>query len=460
MVPRFARPFAVIFFFAALAVFAYALAARMRDTRSRDARGGRAPSSASESPPPARADALGEPVVVAPAWLAPRAASGVSPLRVLDLRPRADFERAHVPGAISLPADSIADLEALSAMLSAFGVAAAETLVCYADAATILPAARAFWLIEAAGARAARFLDGGIDAWRAAALPVEVGAADARRPPAAAWRARPDSSRIATHADVLARFGTDGVEILDARGPEAWEAESAGLLASQWGVAGHIPHALPFAFSKLVRADGTIAPMAEIRNELRRAGPRPATPVDLDSEFIVYGDGGGFDAALGYLILRAAGIERVRCYPDGWAAWSSDATNPRVRIVGASLVKRRADARAAEPYPLFDMRTRNDFTSGHIPGATLLAAHQFEDSLDAIVERTWPGLDRARTPLAAYCYGADCIRSRNGCTWAARRGFLRLEWFRGGIAEWEQANFPTLRGPGEESGERAYAAPR
>jgi len=457
---RFFRLIAVIFFLAALVVFAFALAARMRDARSRDARSARAPSSAAEPRPPARADSLGEPVIVGPAWLAARAASGASPLRALDLRPRADFERARVPGAISLPADSIATLEELPAMLAALGVAAGETLVCYADAATMLPAARAFWLIEAAGARAARFLDGGIEAWRAAALPVEFGAADARRTPAPAWRAGPDSSRIATHAGVLERFGADGVEILDARGPEAWEAESGSLLPSQWGVAGHIPHALPFAFSKLVRADGTIAPAAEIQNELRRAGPRPATPIDLDSEFIVYGDGGGFDAALGYLILRAAGIERVRCYADGWAAWSSDATNPRVRIVGASLVKRRADARAAEPYLLFDMRTRNDFKSGHIPGATLLAAHQFEDSLDAIVERTWPGLDRTRTPLAAYCYGADCIRSRNGCTWAARRGFLRLEWFRGGIAEWEQANLPTLREPDAESADTAHAATR
>ncbi|MFN0150654.1 MAG: rhodanese-like domain-containing protein [bacterium] len=442
---RFARPFVLLFFFVALAFFAFALAQRIREVRRHDQRLARASAAPGASHVPARADSLGETIAVAPAWLAARAPSGSAHVRALDTRTRADFERGHIARAIALPADSIATPAALPAILARYGVGAADTLVCYADAATIAYAARVVWLLESAGAPAVRFLDGGIEAWRAAGLPMETGAAGTRAGATPAWPHAPDSSRIATHAFVLANFGAKRIEILDARGPDAWEAEMPGLLASQWGEAGHIPHSLPFEFAKFIRADGTLAPRAEIRGEIRRAGPRPATPIDLDAEFVLYDDGAGIDAALGYLVLRAAGIERARCYPDGWAAWSSNASNPRVRIVGAAEMKRRADARATEPFLLFDMRTSNDFKAGHIPGATFLAAHQFEDSLDAIVERTWPGLDRARTPLAAYCYGADCIRSRNGCSWAARRGFTHLEWFRGGIAEWESANLPTIR---------------
>ncbi len=442
---RFVRPVVLLFFFAALALFAFALAQRIREARRHDRRTARTTAPAAAPRLPARADSLGGSVAVTPAWLAARASSGATRLRAIDARPRAEFERGHLPNAISLPADSVTTLDALPAILARCGVAAADTLVCYADAATIAPAARVVWLLESAGARAVRFLDGGIEAWRAAALLVETGADDARAATTSAWSGAPDSSRTATAAFVLANFGAKGIEILDARGPEAWEAATPGLLASQWDEAGHIPHSLPFEFAKFILAEGTFAPIAEIQSEIRRAGPRPATPLDLHSEFILYGDGAGDDAALGYLVFRVAGIERVRCYPDGWAAWSANAANPRVRIVGADEVSQRSDAHAAEPFLLFDMRTSNDFKSGHIPGATLLAAHQFEDSLDAIVERAWPGLDRARTPLIAYCYGADCIRSRNGCTWAARRGFTRLQWFRGGIAEWEAAKLPTLR---------------
>jgi thiosulfate/3-mercaptopyruvate sulfurtransferase len=410
-------------------------------------------------------ESLGVAIAVTPDWVASRAtpgdgeASARARVHLIDTRPVGEFVTSRIPGAILAPADSASSLEALEKMIASRGLTGEETLVCYADRASIADAAHVFWLLELAGAPAVRFLDGGIEAWEASGRALERGSQGTvlAALPAVRWRLAPDSSRFGSLEYVRDHFGEKEVEILDARGALAWESPEGDRFESQWGRAGHIPHSLPFEFRQMFHEDGALLPVDELRKAIRRAGPRPATPVSLESEFIVYDDGSGREAALGYLVARAAGVERARCFPDGWARWSADPALPVVRIVDTDTIEMRvaeaarggrptADSESAD-HILFDMRTTNDYKSGHIPGAVLLAAHQFEDSLDVVVGRRWPGVDRSRVTLTAYCYGPDCIRSRSGCTWAARRGFLHLEWFRGGIAEWESAKNPLVLGP-------------
>ena len=47
-------------------------------------------------------------------------------------------------------------------------------------------------------------------------------------------------------------------------------------------------------------------------------------------------------------------------------------------------------------------------------------------------------MNRSQTPLVLYCYGRDCIRSRECATIAARHGFLNLLWYREGMDGWER----------------------
>lgn len=462
---RNARAFRWAALAASIVLLALAVAARLSAMR-RAAHPHAAPTSSSAPRAfPFTPESLGVATTVTPEWVAARAKPGDrdaggtrADLALIDTRPASEFARSRIPGAIHAPAESASSFEALAKTLATNGVAAEETLVCYADRASLASAAHVFWLLELAGARAVRFLDGGIESWQASGHSLEQGPPkpDVRptATPAARWRLAPDSTRFATLEYVRDHFGENDVEILDARGAPAWESPDGHRFESQWGRAGHIPHSLPFEFRDMFREDGTLLPIEELRKALRQAGPRPATPVSLESEIIVYDDGSGREAALGYLVARAAGVERVRCFPDGWARWSADPLLPVVRIVDVDTIEARVTAaeRRAAPerspgYILFDMRTTNDYKSGHIPGAVLLAAHQFVDSLDVVVERRWPGLDRSRVTVTTYCYGPDCIRSRNGCTWAARQGFLHLEWFHGGIAEWESANNALVLGP-------------
>lgn len=86
---------------------------------------------------------------------------------------------------------------------------------------------------------------------------------------------------------------------------------------------------------------------------------------------------------------------------------------------------------------LLDVSAAADFEKGHVAGARHLAMSQFD-----------PG----SKPLAAAREQAVAVVCRNGeaSAQAAQRlvkaGFARVYWLEGGIAAWQQANLPLVRG--------------
>jgi len=149
-----------------------------------------------------------------------------------------------------------------------------------------------------------------------------------------------------------------------------------------------------------------------------------------------------------------AGFERVRYFPGGWKEWSQDSSLPVVRILTAQETREALGVPGKSAAIVFDLRHYGEFNAGHIPGSSLLSSHEFGDSLEAQLDRHRPSIDRRNAILIGYCYGPDCIRSRNCTTLAAQHGFLRLGWFRGGMPEWKGAGYPVDKGErAETSGE-------
>lgn len=245
-------------------------------------------------------------------------------------------------------------------------------------------------------------------------------------------------------AATLGQPGTVLLDVRDARGWDRWEVPPTFA-------AGHIPHALPFDPGKLAPSRGRVPSRAEIRKRLATLGPRPNDPVSLDSTFVLYGEGAGdLRTGQGRRLLAAAGLD-VRTFPGGWKEWTA-AGRPVVRIVPAAqvaaLIKREDPALAGAQPPagliLFDLREARDFAIGHLPGASSLPFDQFAKTFEQRVKEGWPGADRAGIPLVLYCYGPECIRSREAGAQAARLGFKDVIWFRGGIREWTAAGYPLM----------------
>jgi thiosulfate/3-mercaptopyruvate sulfurtransferase len=379
---------------------------------------------------------------------------------VIDARPAASYLAGHVPGAISFPPELAPDVESLPELahlrdiLGGLGLSGREWLVCCGEVSYSREAARAFWLLEAAGASRVVVLDGGVVGWRVDGR--ELASGNARRP-RATWTQEPDSGLLATREYVRRSFGEPGVELIDARGLDAWRGH---VERDDWGAlvrVGHIPHSLPFDFTTFFAPDGTFLEPTETWSCFAKLGPRPANPVDLADEFVVHGWGRGSgadsgqwgedvwgDGALAYFLLRRAGVARVRLYPGGWRDWSGDPYLPVVRTVTAEelMHRLRESRRWLRPnsppadFAFFDVRHPADYGNGHIRGSVTLRSDYFADSLDVRIDRHWPDIDRATTPVVTYCYGEHCIRSRATSTAAARAGFVYVERFYGGLDEW------------------------
>ena len=389
---------------------------------------------------------------------------------VIDARPAASYAAGHVPGALSFPAKSISDMESLPEferlphLLGELGLTGREWLVCCGDASYSGEPAWLFWLLEAAGASRVVVLEGGVAGWRASGR--ELSADDVSRPPAT-WTQEPDPELLATREYVRRSFGEEGVEIIDARGLEAWRGP---VEPEDWGTlvrVGHIPHSLPFDFTSFFAPNGTFLPPSEMWSSFAKLGPRPANPVNLADEFVVHGWGrgsnadsgqGGEDAwgdgPLAYFLLRRAGVARVRLYPGGWADWVGDPYLPIVRIVTEEelmhrLVKSLRWLRPNAPpgdFAFFDVRHPSDHGRSHIRGSVTLRSDYFADSLDVRLDQYWPDIDRATTPVVTYCYGERCIRSRASSTAAAREAFVHIERFYGGLDEWRFIGGKIVRG--------------
>jgi len=393
-----------------------------------------------------------------------RAELGGGESLLLDARPRQAFDAGHLPGAIhchvpvgdvpvgELPVGEVGeDLAALRRALGACGLGGEETVILYGDGPSRERLGWLFWALEWAGQRRVRVLDGSIDAWIEAGGAV-VTAASQRRPRKFEGASRGDST---VTADWLLRALGTGLEVLDLRDPGGWRPgiEDEDYLAPPHFAAGHIPGALPFDFRPLLPEDGGWPDPRQVVEVVRRLGPRPSTWIDLRSTLVLSGaDAGDLHPGLAYLLLRKIGAD-ARVLPGGFSAWRR-AEAPVVRLLDArELAERLAvenpdlrEDRQSAGLILFDLRDRGMVARGHLPGALWLHAHDPEALAAALAPRRAGGEVEA-PDLVFYCYGRDCIRSRQGTLDAARLGFSRIFWFRDGYPAWTAAGYPTFPPP-------------
>ena len=373
-------------------------------------------------------------ILVTPRWLNERL--GRKGLVVVDARGwdtphHGGFNEGHIAGAWPTGFD---DVHAFSSIPEGILESAAE-IVLYDSRDHPLSAGEAFHVFcgRSGWRPRLRVLNGGLEGWRRAGLPITSESSGTL----GKLRVMPGTSAedptIATADWIAAHLGAPGVTIIDVRPIPEWEA-------------GHVPHSLPFDFNDCLNGDGTLMDGPAMRPILASIGPRARDYINLEDTIVVIGHPAPGARAHPFLALTVAGIDRVRMAEVSFADWRAS-HRPVTRIVhAAEAVRMIADAHRGrfrdEPAPgliLLDLRHEPDFDSGHLPGAILLPPHRFDAQLDSIVAANWPGVDRATVPFAVYCYGPDCVRSRNMTTKAAQRGFRNLLWLRDGPGAFEAA---------------------
>lgn len=260
-----------------------------------------------------------------------------SPLIVLDCSfeltdvaaGRRTYEAGHIPGAVYLDLERVLSAEktgkngrhplptkeAFVQSMAALGLNDDTQVVAY-DNAGGMYAARLWWMLRWVGHAGAAVLDGGIEAWKQAGLPLST--------EAPAQAAKGQFSLRASLVDTIdyegvkANIGSRQKQVLDARAPDRFRGENETLDP----VGGHIPGARNRLFKDNLAADGRFKPATQLRQEFDAiTGGRPASE-------IISQCGSGVTACHNLLAMEIAGLKGATLYPGSWSEWSAQPGAP------------------------------------------------------------------------------------------------------------------------------------
>ncbi|MFN3945086.1 MAG: 3-mercaptopyruvate sulfurtransferase [Allosphingosinicella sp.] len=272
--------------------------------------------------------------LVSTEWLASEL--GAPDLRVIDATiflpgagrdARAEYEAAHIPGAVFLDLDEVVDdasglphmlppAHKFASRMQSLGLGDGNRFVVY-DNSPLHSAARAWWMLRLFGAHYVALLDGGLAKWQAEGRPTESG-----RPRVRHGHFTP----LADRAGVADKDYVSGIvhsaehEIVDARPAARFRGEET---EPRPGVEpGHIPGAKNLPQSELFRPDGSWKQGEELRRLYEEAG------VDLAKPMIAT-CGSGVTAAVLLFGAHLLGKEDVMLYDGSWSEWGADPTTPK-----------------------------------------------------------------------------------------------------------------------------------
>jgi thiosulfate/3-mercaptopyruvate sulfurtransferase len=237
---------------------------------------------------------------------------------------RAEYEQGHIPGAVFLDLEELADKtpgaphklppeHKFASRMQSLGIRDGQRIVVY-DHSPLRSAARAWWLLKTFGAHHVAILDGGLAKWKAEGRPIESGKPQVRHghfTPMFEKEAVVDKQTVAALA---------GEELVDARPAARFrgdEADPRGNIA-----AGHVPGSKNLPQTELFNPDGTWKRGDAIRAAFAAAG------VDLDKPMVTT-CGSGVTAAILLFGAHLLGKSDVRLYDGSWADWAADPDTPK-----------------------------------------------------------------------------------------------------------------------------------
>lgn len=240
---------------------------------------------------------------------------------------RAEYEAAHIPGAVFFDIDDISDADhpaphmlpgdaKFASRMQSLGLGDGNRFVVY-DNSPLHTASRAWWMLKAFGAHYVAILDGGLAKWMVEGRVVEAGRAQVRH---GHFTPSLDSRRVADKAFVSGIVHSAGHEIVDARGPARFAGEEAeprpGLEP------GHIPGSRNLPYASLFEADGTWKRGDALRAAFDAAG------VDLDKPMVAT-CGSGITACSVAFGAHLLGKDDVAVYDGSWSEWGADPATPK-----------------------------------------------------------------------------------------------------------------------------------
>ena len=243
-------------------------------------------------------------------------------------RGRRLYGQGHIPGAVFADLDldltgrvsahsgrhPLPDPQALSARLGAWGIGPDTPVAVYDDLGGAF-AARAWWLLRWLGHERVQLLDGGLQAWTHAGLPLSQEIPERR---ARDFPCNPAAGSWIDTADLVTALARDAIQVVDARAPARFRGEHEPIDP----VAGHIPGAINLPLTDNLDSAGRFLAPERLRERFAAAlGERPPGE-------IAHSCGSGVNACHNLLAMEIAGLGGSRLYAGSWSEWIRDPERP------------------------------------------------------------------------------------------------------------------------------------
>jgi thiosulfate/3-mercaptopyruvate sulfurtransferase len=236
----------------------------------------------------------------------------------------ARYREAHIPGAAFMDlvrtfSDTTSGLgftlpapDALARAMGEAGIGNSHEVVVYSSG-HLMWATRAFWLLRHAGHERVRVLNGGLEGWKAAGLPVRAGD---EAYPATHFEPHVRAEMFTDLQGMQAALGNPAVCTINALSPEVY----AGTGEMHYGRRGHIPGSRNLHYDRLLDGSRFAAP-EQLAEVLRNAGL-------LDAPKVVAYCGGGISATIDAFACLLMGHPAVSVYDGSMSEWVRDPSLP------------------------------------------------------------------------------------------------------------------------------------